>query len=220
MDALYFLFSSDRQTTENQFDELIAAARVGDPARHWERIRAELGRSVVTEARTTRRGVVRTVYRVDEAIARRLAEQCIYVEQGKSGAAGHRRPLFERMRKDATLRKFDRLLVWKVSRLGRDMREVISTVYELADLGITIVPLKSQTGPVNTAMGRLLWAIQSWYSEMENEERSENVKAGQARARAQGKEIGRPREIGAATVTQIRALRASGHGYKTIARLT
>ena len=41
------------------------------------------------------------------------------------------------------------------------MREVISTVYELADLGVTIVPVKSQTGPVNTAMGRLLWAIQA-----------------------------------------------------------
>jgi len=56
------------------------------------------------------------------------------------------------------------------------MRDVISTVYDLADLGITIVPLKSQTGPVNTAMGRL-----SWYAEMENEERSENVRLGQAR---------------------------------------
>ena len=34
----------------------------------------------------------------------------------------------------AAARKFDRLLVLKVSRLARDMREVISTVYELADL--------------------------------------------------------------------------------------
>jgi DNA invertase Pin-like site-specific DNA recombinase len=56
-----------------------------------------------------------------------------------------KRPLFEQMKRDATLRKFDRLLVWKVSRLGRDIREVISTVYELADLGITVVPVKSQT---------------------------------------------------------------------------
>ncbi len=39
---------------------------------------------------------------------------------------------------------------------------------------------------------------QGWYAEMENEERSENVKAGQARARAQGKENGRPGEIGTA----------------------
>ncbi len=69
------------------------------------------------------------------------------MEQGKSGAAGKRRPLFDRIRKDAALRKFGRVLVWKVTRLGRDMRDVISTVYDLADLGITIVPLKSQTGP-------------------------------------------------------------------------
>ena len=96
MDALYFRVSSDRQTTENQFDELIAAARAGDPGRDWNRIRSELGRSVLSETRTTRRGISRTVYRVDEVIAKRLAEQCIYVEQGKSGAAGRRRPLFER----------------------------------------------------------------------------------------------------------------------------
>jgi DNA invertase Pin-like site-specific DNA recombinase len=36
--------------------------------------------------------------------------------------------------------------VWKVFRLGRDMREVIATVYELADLGVTVIPVKSQTG--------------------------------------------------------------------------
>jgi len=96
MDALYFRVSSDRQTTENQFDELITAAgRAGDPGREWDRIRSELARAVVAETRTTRRGITRTVYRVDEAIARRLAHQCIYVEQGKSGKAGRRRPLFD-----------------------------------------------------------------------------------------------------------------------------
>jgi DNA invertase Pin-like site-specific DNA recombinase len=124
------------------------------------------------------------------------------------------------MKRDASQRRFTRLLVWKVSRLGRDMREVISTVYELADLGVTIVPVKSQTGPVNTAMGRLLWAIQAWYGEMENEERSENVRLGQARARAQGKEIGRPREVGNDVEQRILALRATGHGYKVIANRT
>jgi len=72
-----------------------------------------------------------------------------------------RRPLFEQMKRDAAARKFDRLLVWKVSRLGRDMREVIATVYELADLGITVIPVKSATGPINSTMGKLLWAIQA-----------------------------------------------------------
>ena len=75
------------------------------------------------------------------------------------------------------------------------MREVISTVYELADLGITVVPVKSQTGPINSTMGKLLWAIQAWFAEMENEERSETIKAGQARARAAEKQIGRPKVV-------------------------
>jgi len=83
---------------------------------------------VISETRTTRRGIVRTVYRVDAAIAARLAKECVYVEQGKSGAVGRSRPLFDRMKRDAGQRRFTRLLVWKVSRLGRDMREVIGTV--------------------------------------------------------------------------------------------
>jgi len=44
MDALYLRVSSDRQTTENQFDELITAARAGDPARDWDRIPKQLDR--------------------------------------------------------------------------------------------------------------------------------------------------------------------------------
>jgi len=99
------------------------------------------------------------------------------------------------MKRDATARKFDRLLVWKVSRLGRDVREVIATVYELAELGVTVIPVKSQTGPITSTMGRLLWAIQAWYAEMENSEKSEAIKAGQARVRAEGKHLGRPKRV-------------------------
>jgi DNA invertase Pin-like site-specific DNA recombinase len=186
-DALYFRVSSDRQTTENQFDELLAVAHKDSHHHDWDTVRANLGRCILTETRITRRGLTRTIYRVDAAIAEHLAKECVYVEQGRSSKRGaQKRPLFERMKRDAAQGRFTRLLVWKVSRLGRDMREVISTVYELADLGVTIVPVKSQTGPVNTAMGRLLWAIQSWYAEMENEERSENVQLGQARAAGAG----------------------------------
>jgi DNA-binding transcriptional regulator YiaG len=99
------------------------------------------------------------------------------------------------MKPDAAMGKFDRLLVWKVSRLGRDMREVISTVYELADLGITVVPVKSQIGPISSTMGKLLWAIQAWYAQMENDERSQTIKAGLARAKKNGKILDRPRRV-------------------------
>jgi putative DNA-invertase from lambdoid prophage Rac len=123
--------------------------------------------------------------------------------------------LFEQMKRDAAARKFDRLLVWKVSRLGRDMREVISAVYDLADLGIAVVPIKSATGPITSTMGKLLWAIQAWYAEMENSERSEPIKAGQARARAAGKHMGRPRKV--RRRHEVGELRRAGRSWSQIA---
>src|SRR5262249_3925004 len=126
------------------------------------------------------------------------------------------RPLFEQMKRDAAARKFDRLLVWKVSRLGRNMREVIKTVYELADHGVTGYPLKSQAGPINSAMGKLLWAIQAWYAEMENEERSEAVQAGQARARAAGKHVGRAKVV--FDRSSVLKLRNEGRSWSEIAK--
>lgn len=196
MDALYFRVSSDRQTTENQFEDLLQIAEKDGSERHWDQIRQTLANCVYEEQRPTSNGGIRTVYRIRPEVAGKLALECIYVEQGRSGKLGsERRPLFEQMKRDAAGRRFDRLLVWKVSRLGRDMREVISTVYELADLGVTVIPIKSQTGPITSTMGRLLWAIQAWYAEMENGERSESIRAGQARAKAEGKHMGRPRRI-------------------------
>ena len=196
MDAVYFRVSSERQTTENQFEDLLQVAEKDDSGRDWNEIRRLLASCIVEEQHSSLSGGVRTVYRVRPDLVAELARQCIYVEQGRSGRAGaQRRPLFQQMKRDALQRKFGRLLVWKVSRLGRDMREVISTVYELADLGVSVVPTKSQTGLITSTMGKLLWAIQAWYAEMENDERSEAIKAGQARARAEGKHMGRPRVV-------------------------
>jgi putative DNA-invertase from lambdoid prophage Rac len=191
VDALYFRVSSDRQTTENQFEDLLQVAERDGSGRDWAAIRNLLAQAVYAEQVGTH-----TLYRVHPEVVEQLAAQCVYLEQGKSGKVGaKRRPLFERMKRDAAARKFGRLLAWKVSRLGRDMRETISTVYDLADLGVTVVPVKSQTGPINSSMGRLLWSIQAWFAEMENDERALAIKAGHARARAAGKPIGRPRAI-------------------------
>jgi putative DNA-invertase from lambdoid prophage Rac len=120
------------------------------------------------------------------------------------------------MKRDAAQRKFDQLLVWKVSRLGRDMREVLASVYELSDLGIVVNPVKSQTGPITSTMGKLLWAIQAWAAEMENDERSEAIKAGHVRARQEGKAIGRPRVI--FRRDEVVRLRSEGASWSKIAR--
>jgi putative DNA-invertase from lambdoid prophage Rac len=216
VDGLYFRVSSDRQTTENQFEELLLIAEKDDSARDWSPIRQLLSRCVYAEELSCLNGGGRTVYRVHPATAAELAACYVYVEQGRSSKAGaSRRPMFEQMKRDAALRRFNRLLVWKVSRLGRDMREVISTVYELADLGVTVLPVKSQTGPINSTMGKLLWAIQAWFAEMENDERSDAIKAGLVRARASGKQIGRPKAV--FRRDEVPILREQGLSWRQIA---
>jgi putative DNA-invertase from lambdoid prophage Rac len=216
MDGLYFRVSSNRQTTENQFEDVLSIAEKDASGRDWGEIRDLLSRVVYAEEKIGSRGP-RIVYRIRPEIVAKLADLSVYVEQGKSGKVGaRRRPVFERMKQDAAHRRFDRLLVWKVSRLGRDMREVISTVYELADAGITTVPIKSQTGPLSSTMGKLLWAVQAWSAEFENDERSETIKSGLQKAREAGKKLGRPRvEV---DESRVQALRDSGASWRAISR--
>src|SRR5712692_5012030 len=121
IDGLYFRVSSNRQTTENQFTDLLSIAEKDASRRDWDEIRRLLSQVVYTEQKTGSRGP-RTVYRIRPEIVAQLADLAVYVEQGMSGKVGaRRRPVFERMKQDAALRRFDRLLVWKVSRLGRNM---------------------------------------------------------------------------------------------------
>lgn len=216
MDALYFRVSSDRQTTQNQFEDLLQVAeKDATGGRDWDQIRQALVNCVYEEQRGTAAAPTHPLYRLRPEIAADLADQCIYVEQGKSAKAGARRPLFARMKRDAAVRKFDRLLVWKVSRLGRDMREVISTVYELADLGVTVVPVNSQTGPINSTMGKLLWAIQAWYAEMENGERADAIRSDrQGRARRASTWAGRSACLIARRLSDS-AIKSAYHGRKS-----
>ena len=128
MDALYFRVSSDRQTTENQFEDLLQIAEKDESGRPWTQIRQSLSQVVYQQEVGDGRARARPIYRTRPDVVAELVHSCVYVEQGRSGKTGaRRRPLFEQMKRDAMHRKFDRLLVWKVSRLGRDMREVVTT---------------------------------------------------------------------------------------------
>ena len=217
MDALYFRVSSERQTAENQFEDLIEIAQRDGSDRDWGSIREKLQSCIVEVRRPSKLSEDRIVYSVDSSLVAELTQLYIYVEQGRSSRVGSgRRPLFETMKRDAAAKRFQRLLVWKVSRLGRNMREVIESVYELAECGVTVFPVKSQVGPIGSTMGKLLWAIQAWFAEMENEERSEAILAGQARARTEGRQMGRPRVV--FPRYEVMRLRKSGHSWSQIAK--
>jgi DNA invertase Pin-like site-specific DNA recombinase len=77
MDALYFRVSTERQTTENQFADLLQVAEKDGFGRDWGRIREALSRCVIEEHRHGTGGPTRTVYRVDAQLAADLARECV-----------------------------------------------------------------------------------------------------------------------------------------------
>jgi hypothetical protein len=65
LDGLYFRVSSERQTTENQFADLLQVAAKEGSGRNWTLIQEALSRCVIEEHRPGNSGTGRTVYRLD-----------------------------------------------------------------------------------------------------------------------------------------------------------
>ena len=98
------------------------------------------------------------------------------------------------------LRSGDTLLVWKLDRLGRDLRHLVNLVAELTMRGIGLKVLAGEGASVDTttANGRLVFGIFAALAEFERELIVERTKAGLASARARGRHGGRPFKMTAA----------------------
>ncbi len=91
------------------------------------------------------------------------------------------------------LREGDTLLVWKLDRLGRDLRHLVNTVHDLTARGVGLKVLTGQGAAVDTttAAGKLVFGIFAALADFERELISERTKAGMASARARGRKGGR-----------------------------
>ncbi len=116
-----------------------------------------------------------------------------YVDRGVSGAKD-RRPALDRLLIDARRRRFDVAVVWRLDRLGRNLRHLITLLEELQALGIAFVSLNEGID-ATTPAGKLQMHILGAIAEFERARIAERVKAGLQRARAQGKRLGRPRKV-------------------------
>src|SRR5690625_4019905 len=92
------------------------------------------------------------------------------------------------------LRSGDTLIVWKLDRLGRDLRHLVNVVHDLTDRGVGLKVLTGQGAAIDTttASGKLVFGIFAALAEFERELISERTKAGLAAARARGRKGGRP----------------------------
>ena len=106
------------------------------------------------------------------------------------------------------LRADDTLLVWKLDRLGRDLRHLVNIVHDLTQRGIGLKVLTGQGAAIDTttASGKLVFGIFAALAEYERELISERTIAGLAAARARGRKGGRPFKM---TPARVRLAAAS-----------
>ena len=95
---------------------------------------------------------------------------------------------------DAKWRRFDVLVVWRLDRLGRNLRHLILLLDDLQAIGVGFVSLAEgidATTPAGRLQLHILWAI----AEFERARVIERVQAGLQRAKRQGRKLGRPQRI-------------------------
>jgi len=100
------------------------------------------------------------------------------------------------------LRQEDTLVVWKLDRLGRNLRHLVTLVETLHQREVELKVVTGQGAQVDTttANGRLVFGIFAALAEFEAELIRERTRAGLAAARARGRRGGRPRKMTKATL--------------------
>jgi len=140
----------------------------------------------------------------------------VYTDAGVSGAKGRdKRPGLDTMLKDATRGRFDVVLTWAMDRLGRSLLDLLNTLTELEASGVALV-LHQQAIDTTTPAGRMFFSVTGAFAEFERGMIRERVNAGLARAKAQGKTLGRPK-VAAGTEKAIRERLAAGTGMLKVA---
>lgn len=91
------------------------------------------------------------------------------------------------------LRGGDTLVVWKLDRLGRNLRHLVNTVHDLTNRGIGLKVLTGLGAAIDatTPAGKLVFGIFASLAEFERDLISERTRAGLASARARGRKGGR-----------------------------
>jgi DNA invertase Pin-like site-specific DNA recombinase len=112
-----------------------------------------------------------------------------YVDNGISGTK-ERRPQLDRLLEAARKRQVDLVIVWKLDRFGRSLKQLVMALEELSSLGIGFISYQDSLD-LTTPQGRLMFHIIGSMAEFERELIRERVKAGIENARRKGKRLGR-----------------------------
>jgi len=140
-----------------------------------------------------------------------------YVDNGISGTK-ERRPQLDRLLEAARKRQIDLVLVWKLDRFGRSLRQLVVTLEELSTLGIGFISYQDNID-LTTPQGRLMFHIIGAMAEFERELIRERVKAGIQNAQKKGIKVGR-KALPPIVEDKVREMRSEGLSMRSIAKKT
>jgi DNA invertase Pin-like site-specific DNA recombinase len=115
------------------------------------------------------------------------------------------------------LRSGDTLVVWRLDRLARSLRQLIATVEDLAERGIGLKSLMESID-TTTPGGRLTFHIMGALAEFERSLIRERTRAGVAAAKARGRAGGRPAKLNIEQVEHAKNLLAAGSSVSAVSR--
>jgi DNA invertase Pin-like site-specific DNA recombinase len=119
-------------------------------------------------------------------------------------------------------REGDTIVVHTLDRLGRNLREVLKLVHDMAERGIGVRSLADPL-PINTAdegMGRIAFMLLALFAEMECTYTAERAAHARGIAQAAGRRVGRPLAHAADKIECARLLQAQGHTLGQISAKT
>ena len=137
----------------------------------------------------------------------------VFKDDGMSGATTKRPALLRCLNK---LQSGDTLIVWKLDRLGRSLRDLITMLDDLKARGVKFRSL-TESIDTTTPTGRAMWQMIGVLAELERSLISERTRAGVAAAQRRGVKFGRKRKLSHQQVEHARKLLEHGEAPQTVA---
>ncbi len=137
-----------------------------------------------------------------------------YVDDGES-AMKQNRPEYMRLLEDARRRKIELVLVYKLDRFSRSLKELVNTIANLKEYGVNFVSYAEKDFDTTTATGQLMFHIVSAFAQFERDMISERTKLKLNHLRSKGIKLGRPQKT---SVESIFGLRDKGLSLSEIGK--
>ena len=140
-----------------------------------------------------------------------------YADEGLSGTLSReKRPALNSLIKDAYRKRFDSVVCWDISRIGRSMKELVLFLSDMKDKGVGICSVR-QGFDTSTSMGEIMFQFVGILSSWEREMIRERTLAGLERAKSEGKTLGRRKVTNDTMTTKILELRTAKKSIRDIA---